>query len=138
MTVEVFLDTNILVYAATGTQKEKDKREKAFELIEAGGFGVSGQVLQEFYVVVTRKVSRPLSPVLAFGWIEQLDIWPCVPVDAHLVKAGIEMSERYKISYWDGAIVAAAVELGVRRLYSEDLNHGQSYGSVQIINPFMC
>ncbi len=136
MTVEVFLDTNILVYAATGTQKEKDKREKAFDLIEAGGFGVSGQVLQEFYVVVTRKVKKPLSSVLAFEWIELLDIGPCVPVDAHLVKIGIEISRRYKISYWDGAIIAAAHEVGAKKLFSEDLNDGQNYGSLQVLNPF--
>ena len=61
---------------------------------------------------------------------------PCVPVDATLVKNGIVMSERYRISYWDGAILAAAEALGARTVYTEDLSDGQLYGSVRVTNPF--
>jgi predicted nucleic acid-binding protein len=59
-----------------------------------------------------------------------------VPVDAPLVKLGIAIAERYRIDYWDGAILAAAEALGAETLYTEDLNHGQLYGSVRVINPF--
>jgi len=136
MTADAFLDTNILVYAAAGRGREEEKRRRAVELIESEDFGLSSQVLQELYVTVIRKVEIPLSPVEALEWIENLEIFPCIPIDAGLVKIAIEISERYRISYWDGAIVAAAESLGAHRLYSEDLSHGQRYGSVEVINPF--
>jgi len=136
MTADVFLDTNILVYAAAGRGGEEEKRLRALELIESEDFGLSSQVLQELYVTVIRKVEVPLSPAEALEWIENLEIFPCLPIDAGLVKIAIEVSERYRISYWDGAIVAAAEALSAHRLYSEDLSHGQRYGSVEVINPF--
>ena len=137
MTADVFLDTNILVYAAAGRGEKEEKRLHALELIESEDFGLSAQVLQEFYVTVIRKVEVPLSPVEALEWIENFEIFPCLPIEAGLVKIAIEVSERYQISYWDGAIIAAAESLGAHRLYSEDLNHGQRYGSVEVINPFL-
>ena len=70
-------------------------------------------------------------------WIEQLEAFPCQPLDAGLVKLGVEMSERCRISYRDGAIVATAEALGARTLFTEDLNHGQTYGSVRVVNPFI-
>ena len=57
-------------------------------------------------------------------------------IEASLVKVAVENSVRYQTSYWDGAILAAAQSIGVSRMYSEDLNHGQRYGSVEVINPF--
>jgi len=72
----------------------------------------------------------------ALEWIEQFEAFPCLAIDADLVKIAIEISERFQISYWDGAIVAAAEALGAKKLYSEDLNHGQRYGSVWAYNPF--
>ena len=54
-----------------------------------------------------------------------------------LIKVAIEISWRYRISYWDGAILAAAERLGAEVLYTEDLNHGQAYGTVRVINPFL-
>jgi len=70
-------------------------------------------------------------------WIERLCRQPCVPVDPPLVKLGIAIAERYRINYWDGAILAAAEALGAEILYTEDLNHGQMYGSVRAENPFL-
>jgi len=136
MSVEAFLDTNVLVYAAAGRDGAEGKRLRALELIEREPFGLSSQVIQEFYVTVVRKVEVPLSPAEALEWIENLELFPCIAIDTSLVKIAIEVSERYRISYWDGAIVAAAESLGARHLYSEDLNHGQRYGSVEVINPF--
>jgi predicted nucleic acid-binding protein len=136
MNVECFLDTNIFVYAAAGRAKEEPKRKRALELIEKEEFGLSAQVLQEFYVTVTRKIEVPLPPEQALEWIEQLETFPFVVIDGSLVKIAIELSERYQISYWDGAIVAAAEALGAKTLYSEDLSDGQRYGSVRVTDPF--
>ncbi len=135
MPVEVLLDTNVLVYSVSRLEEDRAKKERAEELIKRP-FGTSGQILQEFYVTVTRKIRRPLSSNEALEWIEQLELQPCVPIDATLVKNGIVMAERYRISYWDGAILAAAEALGVHTVYTEDLNHGQIYGSVRVLNPF--
>ena len=135
MNAEVFLDTNILVYAAAGSGDQR-KRKRAAELIETQAFGTSAQVLQEFYVTVRRKIAVPLIAIEALEWIEQLRFFPCHPIDQVLVRTTIEMSERYAISYWDAAIVAAAQALGAHTLYSEDLNAGQRYGSVRVLNPF--
>lgn len=137
MTVRFFVDTNILVYAASANPSETTKRKRATEIIAAGDFGLSGQVLAEFYSVVTTKGKPPMSPDTAAAWIDLLDLQPLVPVDANLVRRGIELSVRYQISYWDGAIVAAAEALGAKTLYSEDLSHGQRYGDVVVENPFL-
>jgi predicted nucleic acid-binding protein len=136
MTVECFLDTNILIYAALGREAEEAKRKAANELIAAASFGLSGQVMQEFYAVATRKTDRPLTPAEALEWIEYLEVFPCASVNSSLVKRGAEISVRYRITPWDGTIIAAAELLGATTLYSEDLNHGQRYGSVQVRNPF--
>lgn len=136
MSVDSFIDTNILVYAAAGRDTEEAKRKRALELIEHENFGLSAQVLQEFYVTVIRKVEIPLTVDQALEWIEQFEIFPNVAIDLNLVKLAIEISERYQISYWDGAIVAAAEALGADMLYSEDMNHEQVYGSVRVCNPF--
>ena len=136
MTVSVFLDTNVLVYAALGSGKDERKRKRALELIESEDFGTSAQVLQEFFVTVVRKASRPFPAELALEWIEQLTAFPCQAIDHRLVRIAIEQSERFKISYWDAAILAAAEALGTDTVYSEDLNDRQRYGRVQVLNPF--
>jgi predicted nucleic acid-binding protein len=137
MSVEAFLDTNVLVYAVSSDPAESPKKEKALELIEHTDFGLSAQVLQEFYVVVTRKIARPLPPEDALELLEQFRILPVVWTDYPLLVAGIEASLEFGISYWDGAIVAAAERLGATTLYSEDLSHGQRYGSITVVNPFL-
>lgn len=136
MNVKAFFDTNVLVYAAVGTGKDEPKRKRAMELVETTDFGTSAQVLQEFFVTVVRKVSRPISTVEALDWIEQWTAFPCQTIDHQLVRIAIEQSERFAISYWDAAILAAAEALGTDTVYSEDLSHGQRYGRVRVINPF--
>ena len=91
----------------------------------------------KFNVTVTRKLAEPLTPEHALAWIEELEAFPCVSIETSLVKNAIEISVRYQTSYWDGAILAAAESISVPRLYSEDLNHGQLYGSVEAFNPFL-
>ena len=137
MTVRYFLDTNVLIYGAAGKHDEPEKYRRAVTLIQQEDFGTSGQVLQEFYVNVIRKPLKPLSPLEALRWIEQLEVQPCAQIDAILVRQGIILAQRFRISYWDGAILAAAETLGARILYTEDLSHGQIYGSVRVENPFL-
>lgn len=137
MTASVFFDTNVLVYAAIGTGKEEKKQKRALELIDSQDFGISAQVLQEFFVTVVKKASRPLSSERALEWIEEWRVFPCQPIDHRLVRIAIEQSERHKIAYWDAAILAAADALGAHTVYSEDLNDGQRYGRVRVVNPFV-
>lgn len=137
MSVECFLDTNVLVYAAAGRGTESHKRERALELIETSDFGLSVQVLQEFYVTVVHKIEVPLSPLEALDWIEQLEAFPCLALDSGLVKVAAEISQRHQISYWDGAVIAAAQALGTDLVYSEDLGHGHRYAGVEVRNPFV-
>jgi predicted nucleic acid-binding protein len=136
MSVDCFLDTNVLVYAATGTPAERAKRERAQALIASAHFGISTQVLQEFYVVATRKARIKMPPEIALDWMEQLDGRPCVVIDPDIVKLAAAISIRYQISYWDAAILAAAEALGADVVYSEDLQHNQKYRALRIENPF--
>jgi predicted nucleic acid-binding protein len=136
MAVDALLDTNVLIYAASSEPAEDAKRAQAVDLIDSVSFGLSAQVLQEFYVVATRKAKRKLSPAYALWWLERFMAFPCVDTDMALVHEAALGAEKYYISYWDAAILAAAERLGAPILYTEDLNHGQFYGSVQVINPF--
>lgn len=87
-------------------------------------------------MTVVRKVPEPLSIVEALEWIEQLAELPCQAIDQQLVRSAIERSVRHRISYWDAAIIVAAESLGAHTVYSEDLNDGQRYGDVRVVNPF--
>ncbi|HEY1206654.1 MAG: PIN domain-containing protein [Bryobacteraceae bacterium] len=136
MNAKVFFDTNVLVYAAVGTGREERKRKRALDLIQSEDFGTSAQVLQEFFVTVVRKALRPLSAAEALEWIEQWAAFPCQPIDRELVQIAVALSARFAISYWDAAILAAAEALGSQIVYSEDLNDGQQYGQVRVVNPF--
>ena len=136
MNVDCFLDTNVLVYAATGTEVDRAKREKAQALIATANFGISTQVLQEFYVVATRKAHIKMPPHIALEWMEQLGGRPCAIIDPDLVQLAAEISIRHQISYWDGAILAAAEALGADVVYSEDLQHNQEYRALRVENPF--
>jgi len=136
MNVDAFLDTNVIAYTYSKVPAEAAKRERAKAVMRAGTYGISGQVLQELYVVLTRKNYIELTQDEALIVIENLRGTPFVSVDAALVEAGIRMSQRFQISYWDGAILAAAERLGAKTLYSEDLSHGQRYGTVTVENPF--
>ena len=100
---------------------------------------LSTQVLQEFYVAVQRTDRRSgvaLTEEEAAEWVGWLEPFCEVVTDLFLVQRAIETSRRYRISYWDAAILAAAVRADAPIVYSEDLNHGQRYGDVQVINPF--
>jgi predicted nucleic acid-binding protein len=136
MSVDCFLDTNILVYAVSGDVSDEYRQRVSRGLLARNGSAISAQVMQEFYSVTTTKRRPPLSHEAAISFLALADEIPTVPLDSSLVLEGAENSQRYQISYWDGAIIAAAERLGANVLYTEDLNHGQKYGSVTAINPF--
>jgi predicted nucleic acid-binding protein len=137
MSVECFLDTNVLVYAVSSAEGDAPKSRRALDIVQQTEFGLSAQVIQEFYVTVTRKIRKPLSPEQAVALLDEYRVFPTVATDYPLIVAAVELSLRHGISYWDGAILAAAEALEAPVLYTEDLNHGQLYGRVRAVNPFV-
>jgi predicted nucleic acid-binding protein len=135
--VGCFLDTNVLLYAALGRVDEPQKFQISRNLIATWEFGVSTQVLGEFFVNSQRRSRRPLTAAEATEFVMRLSERPCATVDLIVVHVAMAYAYRYQISYWDAAIVAAAEQLESPVLYTEDLNHGQRYGSVRVVNPFI-
>ncbi|MDR2856590.1 MAG: PIN domain-containing protein [Novosphingobium sp.] len=133
-----FLDTNVFLYAAMHRLPKEDvhKRPIADRLVYEENYCLSTQVLAEFYYNALRKGDVKMTHAEAMAWMSQMALQPCVTVDANLVRTGASLADRYQLSYWDGAIIAAAHDLGASVLYTEDLNDGQFYGDVQAINPF--
>ena len=135
MRAKSFLDTNILLYAASRQEEEQEKRKVARDLLSCDGAGMSVQVLAEFYVNAISKLKLPEEQVMKV--LSRLGSYPILPVDESVFWSALEIRKRYRISYWDGAIIAAAVELGCDTVFSEDLNHGQIYAGVQVVDPFL-
>ena len=133
---EVFLDSNVLVYALTDAPEERAKRDRAARLLATEDFGTSYQVLMETWVVATRKMERPVSATKVSAFLERLLVFPCVPGTPDLYRQAFRLAERYGVHPYDAAILAAARELGATRLLSEDLADGQTYDGVTVINPF--
>ena len=133
-----FFDTNILIYASDRSEPEKQARARRLlkNAIENETGVVSTQVLSEFLTVVTRRIQQPLSIEEAEHVIEQIAILPVVGVDLALVRQAIGTCRRYRIAYWDSLIIAAAERAGCTRIVSEDLNPGQSYHGLVVVNPF--
>jgi len=133
---KAFFDTNILVYAYDVSAGAK--REKALKLLEMAWnkpekAAISAQVLQEFYVTL---VKRGLDTYEALRIVEDYAQWEVVTNDALLTLQAIKNSLRFRISFWDGLIIAAADKAGADIVYSEDLNHSQKYSGLAVINPF--
>ena len=134
--MRAFLDTNVLVYLFD--RAEPAKREAARSLLAASdsSFVVSTQVLQEFYLVTTRKLAQPLQEDEAESVCRYLSEWLVVPSDARFVLGAIELARQHRLSFWDALVVGAAIEGRCDRLYTEDLNHGQVIEGVHVIDPF--
>jgi len=117
-----------------------EKRDIAKACIEALWRSKTGclsvQILQEFYVTVTQKVRNPLDSVEAGRIVRDLSHWKVHSPDAEDVLEAIETQQQYKISFWDAMIIWSAQQIGAELLWSEDLNDGQEYGPVRVINPF--
>lgn len=131
-----FIDTNVLLYAVSSAPQEAAKRDRARALLESENWTLSVQVLQEFYVNAVGKLARPLSREAAERFVRHIMTRDPLPITADLVLAGIAVTRRFRLSYWDAAIVAAAKILQCQILFSEDLQHGQDFGGVQVMNPF--
>jgi predicted nucleic acid-binding protein len=131
-----FLDSNVLIYALSGEKDERAKRDRAVELIRTADFGISYQVVMEIWVVAARKMARPVPAARAAAFIENLMEFPCVPGTEGLYRQAVQLTARFGIHPYDAAIIAAAQELGAQTVYSEDLNHGQDYDGVKVLNPF--
>jgi predicted nucleic acid-binding protein len=133
----VFLDTNIFVYAVSAAEEDQEKRRISRGLLADEEFALSLQVVQEFINTCLNKVRLGQSREAIAETVELLLAYPCSGPSSGLVRHAFALQGRYQISYWDSAILAAATELGCTKLYTEDLNHGQTYESVQVINPFI-
>jgi predicted nucleic acid-binding protein len=136
--VPVFVDANVLVYAEDRDAGDKHliARNLVADLWRTGDGVLSIQVLQEFFVTVTRKLPRPLRPTEALAIAEQYLTWRVVENTGDLLLAGIRLASDLKISFWDALVVQAARTERCDRLLTEDLNHGQRIGDLTIINPF--
>ena len=133
-----FVDTNVLIYAHDRSAGPKHQRAKVLlqELWDSGGGCLSIQVLQEFYVNVTRKVAQPLTPEAAAQIIGDLSVWSvhCPYIDDVLY--AIRLQNRFQLSFWDAMIVASALQLGCQVPWSEDLNPAQVDEQLSVVNPF--
>lgn len=132
-----FVDTNILVYAEQPDAGEKHAAACALlrDVWERHDGAVSGQVLQELFVTVTRKMPRPYAVATARRIVSNYAAWKVVPTDASLVLDAIDIQDESRLSYWDAAIVAAAVRAGASELLTEDMNPGQVIRGVRLHNP---
>ena len=136
MIAEYFIDRNVLLYAGSNAPDDQAKRQIARQLLSTSTIGFSAQVLQEFYVAAVTKKRLQMTHDEAVAVLGALDAFPVYPVTRLLVFAGIALKGKFNISYWDAAIIAAAKQLGCHTVYSEDLNDGQDYDGVRVLNPF--
>jgi predicted nucleic acid-binding protein len=135
--IDAFIDTNVLLYAASVAPAEAAKARIARDLLQNVSFGISIQVLQEFYVNASRKLQANIPAENLDRIIRALKRQPIAPITLDIFVAAIALSARFQISYWDAAIIAAAKTLGARTVYSEDLSHDQIYDGITIVNPFL-
>src|SRR5438445_7687209 len=121
-----FLDTNILRYFISQNASDSIKRERAIELLSDDTGSLSIQVLQEFYVQATRTTrTDPIPHEFAVGLIEAWTRFNIQDMTLSVLNSALRIRASYGFSFWDSAIVAAALALGCDRVYTEDLNHGQ-------------
>ena len=138
MNGKVFLDTNILLYAHD--RDAGDKYEIANAIVKEHWENktgvISNQVLQEFYINVTRKINPPLSPAQAREILRIYSCWQMGEISANEIIRASEIEENNRISFWDALIIVAALEAKVEKILTEDLNPGQKIEGINIENPF--
>jgi predicted nucleic acid-binding protein len=135
-TTLAFVDTNVLLYAASTNPLEAAKRAAARAVLLTGNHIFSVQVAQEFFVNATAKLNPPLAADDAVKFLRELAPNGIVGLDFAIFEEAVRLRGRFQISYWDAAIIAAAQRAGATVLYSEDLSEGQAYESVRVVNPF--
>ena len=133
-----FVDTNILVYAVDAAQTRKQPIAKAVltELWNKRSGRLSVQVLNEYYVTVTRKLSPGLSEQRAWEDVGLFSAWEPLGLDFGALELARHVQLRFGLSWWDSLIIAAAIKSDCRTLLSEDLSEGQDYLGVRVVNPF--
>jgi predicted nucleic acid-binding protein len=133
-----FFDTNVLLYLFDNSvPKKKVRAQEVFSAeVEAGRAVLSTQILQEFYVNVTRKLDEPLPVEVAEAQVRDFARLPLVRVDEAMILAAIERSRSMSLSFWDSLVVEAALRAGAGRLLTEDLQHGERIGDLTVENPF--
>jgi predicted nucleic acid-binding protein len=136
--VPVFVDTNVLVYARDASDIGKQAIAAAWmeHLWTSAGGRLSVQVLQEYYVTVTRKLDPGLSAEEAREDVRDLAAWRPLGIDQPIVEAAWRMEDRYGLSFWDSLIVAAAQAAGCEALLTEDLQHGLDIDGLRVADPF--
>ena len=137
MNADVFIDTNVLLYTVDEDPASASKRQRAEQLLLSERWGWSVQVAAEFFVNAT-SAKRPfrLSAVDAAALVETWFAFPTADLTRALFRAAVDLHQRFQLSYWDAAILAAAKQMGCHTVFSEDLNDGQNYGGVTVVNPF--
>lgn len=137
MTVLRFVDTNILLYAYDRDAGSKHERAKQLmiELWNEGNGCLSTQVLQEFFVNVTKKIPQPLSTSIAREIMRTYLPWIHVATDGEMAIRASEIADTWQTSFWDGMIIAAAERSGATELLSEDMQSGQRVAGLLITNP---
>ena len=137
MSDRTFVDTNILIYAHDADAKSKHEVAKSVlgELWSQRMGVLSMQVLEEFYVNVTRKIASPLPKDVARMVVNSYAIW-CIEITPAEISSAFRIEDESRIGFWDALIVASAVKCGAGRIFSEDLNAGQTIAGIRIENPF--
>ena len=132
-----FVDTNVLLYAISREPAEQEKAKRANDILSAPDLALSVQVLQEFYVQATRP-GRPdaITHHQAVQLVESFRRFPVQDITSAIMMAALNSCHRFQLSYWDAAIIEASRVLGCNVVLSEDLNDGQDYAGVQVVNPF--
>jgi len=135
----VFVDTNILIYAHDSDAGLKRDRsiDSLRRLWDADSGRMSVQVLQEFYVNVTRKLATPVATSTAREVVNTYGAWIRETTTADTVVRATHIAEMEQISFWDALIVASAEQVGAAEIYSEDLNAGQTIAGILIVNPLI-
>ena len=129
-------DTNVLIYAVSNREVDAGKRARAEATLMEPDLALSVQVLQEFYSQATRPQGPAgLTHEQAMEFLRPLRTLPTQEITVELFDTATEIRNRFGISYWDAAILAAAKMLGCDAVYSEDLSHEQDYDGVRVINP---
>ena len=133
-----FVDTNVLLYSVSTAAEDRSKLQTALSLLDSKELVLSVQVLQEFYIQATRN-NKPdqLTHEQAILLIESFLLrYPVQAMTVSLMRSALAAKERYRISYWDAAVIEAARASGCDTVLTEDLNDGQDYGGVRVVNPF--
>ncbi len=132
------VDTNVLLYAVGLAAEDTVKRNRARDLMAEPDLALSVQVLQEFYHQATRPSrSVRLTHGDAVRFLEPLLRLPIQPLTVDVFRAALAVRERFGLSYWDSAILAAASVMGCDAVYSEDMSSAQDYDGLRVINPFV-